>query len=243
MKSFAAFSSLLVPYLCSLCTENVQWLALNKLSMSHPTNDVLPLQGPRRGGGGGAGRAIALPLLFLGFILKDSSWHGKNSLGIIRPCSLEEWDVCLSERLQPDVPARIIGCNAQMEWIGFFFPLHLGEHLYSHTDNLSKDLQGTKMAAVSEQRLANLTKETLTKIRTDQSFDHSHAKVARKSEGLLSEPTLPRKRHTPARLEVAAGAPSYLQTAKDHFRRVYYEAIDLVVDAIYQRVNEESFSS
>ena len=44
------------------------------------------------------------------------------------------------------------------------------------------------MAAVSGQRLANLTKETLKKIRTDQSFDHSHANVARKSEGLLGEP-------------------------------------------------------
>ena len=130
-----------------------------------------------------------------------------------------------------------------MERIDFSFALHLGEHLYSHTDNLSKDLQGTKMAAVSGQRLANLTMETLTKIRTDQSFDHSHAKAARKSEGLLGEPTLSRKRHTPARLEVAAGAPSYPQTAKDHFRRVYYEAIDLVVKAIYQRVNQESFSS
>ena len=47
------------------------------------------------------------------------------------------------------------------------------------------------------------------------------------------------KRCTSARLEVGAGAPSYPQTAKDHFRRVYYEAVDLIVGAIYQ----ESFSS
>ena len=39
-------------------------------------------------------------------------------------------------------------------------------------------------------------------------------------------------------MEVGAGARSYPQTAKDHFRRVYYEAIDLIVSAIYQ----ESFS-
>ena len=125
----------------------------------------------------------------------------------------------MSERLQPDVRARIIGCNnAQMERIDLSFALHLGEHLYPHTDNLSKDLQSTKMAAVSgRQRLANLTKETLTKIRTDQSFNHSHAKVSRKSEGLVGKPTLPRKRRTPARLEVGAGAPSYPQTAKDHW--------------------------
>ena len=47
------------------------------------------------------------------------------------------------------------------------------------------------------------------------------------------------KRCTSARLEVGAGAPSYPQTAKDHFRRVYCEAVDLMVSAIYQ----ESFSS
>ena len=88
------------------------------------------------------------------------------------------------------------------------------------------------MAAVSGQRLANLTKETLKKIRTDQSFDHFYANIARRSEGLLGEP-LPRKRRTPARLEVGAGAPSYPQTVKDHFRRAYYEPIDLIVKAIY----------
>ena len=35
-------------------------------------------------------------------------------------------------------------------------------------------------------------------------------------------------------LEVGASAPTYPQTANDHFRRVYYEAIDLSVSAIYQ---------
>ena len=100
------------------------------------------------------------------------------------------------------------------------------------------------MAAVSGQRLANLTKETLTKMRTDQSFDYFYANVARKSEGEgVGEPTLRRKRRSPARLEVGSGAPSYPTTAKDYFRRVYYEAIDLIVSAIDQRFNQESFSS
>ena len=97
-----------------------------------------------------------------------------------------------------------------MERFDFFFSLHVGERLYSHTDNLSKDLQDTKMAAVSGQRLANLRKETLTKIPTsDQSFDHFYTNVSRKSE-----PSLPRKQCTSTRLEVGAGAPSYPQTAK-----------------------------
>ena len=111
-----------------------------------------------------------------------------------------------------------------MERFDFFFGLHFGGQLHSHTDNLSKDLQGTKVAAVSRQglALANLTKETLTKMPSDQSFDHFYANISRKSEGLLGKPTLLRKRCTSARLEVGAGTPSYSQTAKDHFRRVYY---------------------
>ena len=130
-----------------------------------------------------------------------------------------------------------------MECFDFFFSLRLGEWLYSHTDNLSKDLQGTKVAVVSGQRLANLTKEMLTKIPTnDKSFGHFYANVSCKSEGLFGEPMLPRKQCTLARLEVGACAPSYPQTAKDQFRRVYYEAIDLIVSAIDQRFNQESNS-
>ena len=48
--------------------------------------------------------------------------------------ALWKCDVCLSERLQPDVRARIIRCKAQMEWFDFFSALHLGEHLYCQTD-------------------------------------------------------------------------------------------------------------
>ena len=56
---------------------------------------------------------------------------------------------------------------------------------------------------------------------SDQSFDHFYANISRKSEGLLGKPTLLRNRCTSARLDVGAGTPSYSQTAKDHFRRVY----------------------
>ena len=50
-----------------------------------------------------------------------------------------------------------------MERFDFFFGLHLGGRLHSRTDNLSKDLKGSKVAAVSGQglTLAYLTKETL----------------------------------------------------------------------------------
>ena len=39
--------------------------------------------------------------------------------------------------------------------------------------------------------MANLTKETLTKMPSDQSFDHFYGNISRKSEVLLGKPTLP----------------------------------------------------
>ena len=96
-----------------------------------------------------------------------------------------------------------------MERFDFFDALHLREHLYSHTDDLSKDLQGTRCCQWTLPGKSRAAK----KMSTDESFDHFYVNVACKSEGLLGEPTLPRKQRTPARLEVGAGAPSYPQTA------------------------------
>ena len=54
---------------------------------------------------------------------------------------------------------------------------------------------------------------------------------------------LPRLQCTLARLEVGTIAPSYPKTAKDQFRRVCCEAIDLIIRVIDQHFNQESFSS
>ena len=132
-----------------------------------------------------------------------------------------------------------------MERFHFFLGLHFGGQLHSHTDNLSKDLQGAKVAACCQWTRPGIGIGIGIGIgedhknASDQSFDHFYANISRKSEGLLGKRTLPRKRCTSARLEVGASTPSYPQTAKDYFRRVSYEAIDIIVSAIYQ----ESFSS
>ena len=82
-------------------------------------------------GGGGDGRAIALPLFCWDLFSRALADMEKITRGIIglfpKRCTvrascfrrilenyavlMEEWDVCLSERLQPDVRARIIGCK------------------------------------------------------------------------------------------------------------------------------------
>ena len=59
-----------------------------------------------------------------------------------------------------------MGCQAQMNTFDFFFGLNLGQRLFSHTDNLSKTLQQTKISVVSGKRVTGLTKEVLQKLLT-----------------------------------------------------------------------------
>ena len=51
------------------------------------------------------------------------------------------WKVCLDEKLDAEVRARIIGCQSQMELFSFLFGLLLSHRVYSLTDNLSKIVQ------------------------------------------------------------------------------------------------------
>ena len=131
-----------------------------------------------------------------------------------------------------------------MQTFDFFFGLSLGERLFSHSDNLSKTLQSTKMSAVSGQRLAQLTNSVLESIRNDDSFSAFYSVVLCQSKDhAISYPVLPRKRRAPARIEVGSGQPTFPETPKDHYRRFYFEAIDLIVNAIEQRFSQPSFAA
>ena len=156
---------------------------------------------------------------------------------------LQEWTISLDEKLQSDIRGRIIGCQAQMNTFDFFFGLNLGQRLFSHTDNLSKTLQQTKMSAVGGKRVAVLTKEVLKKIRDDMSFNSFYDAVLLKSKNYpsMTEPMLPRRTRAPRRIEIGTGDPTYPATARDYYRRIYFEAIDLMVNAIDQRFDQPSF--
>jgi len=46
---------------------------------------------------------------------------------------LKLWEVFLKKRVDPDVRARIIGCDAQLKKFEFFFGLHLSQRIFAHT--------------------------------------------------------------------------------------------------------------
>ena len=112
------------------------------------------------------------------------------------------------------------------------------------TDNLSRTLQTRSMSASEGQSVAELSVKTLQLMRNDESFDAFFRLVNcfREQTG-TSSPKLPRKRQVPSRFEVGEGKESYNDSSiEDHYRRLYFEVLDLAVTGISQRFNQPGYS-
>ena len=63
----------------------------------------------------------------------------------------------------------------------------------------------------------------------------------RGSSADVSPPTLPQRRKVPRRFEVGESASEHPSTAQDHYRKIYFEVIDLVTSAIKDRFEQKGF--
>ena len=155
---------------------------------------------------------------------------------------MQLWEECLEERLDQETRARIIGCKSQMESFYFFFGLNLFHKLYAMTDNLSKSLQATKMSAVKGRKSADLVITTLKDIRKDDQFQlfYDAVKKAVNSIKEIAQPAMLRKRKRPnysiiqyvVGHEGPASNAHYPETTEKYFKQMYFEALDVVVNAM-----------
>ena len=158
------------------------------------------------------------------------------------------WLSCLSQSLKTDIKSRVIGSKSQIEQFEFYFALHLSHKLYALTDNFSKTLQWHKLSALSGTRNAELTKKTIETMRNDESFALFYETTVRKAEkhDFIKEPSLarkPRKEPNYSILQYLDGNASGVAncthaTAQDHFRRIYFEAIDCMILALSERFSK-----
>ncbi|XP_065191909.1 zinc finger MYM-type protein 1-like [Sycon ciliatum] len=155
----------------------------------------------------------------------------------------ELWDEVLAGSVDPDVRARVIGVKAQMETFNFFFGISLARLVLAHGDNLSVSLQSSTMSAAEAQKIARLTVDTITKMRTENSFSMFwEATVAKRHQFDVSEPQLPRKRKRPQRYE-GGDEPAYHPSSPEgHYRQLYYEVLDSAKSSIQTRFNQKGFA-
>ena len=83
----------------------------------------------------------------------------------------EEFNLCLESRLEPDIRSRIIGVKHQMSTFEFFIGVVIGKRILKQTDNLSKTLQHKDISATEGQEVANLSVQTLQRMRDEETFN------------------------------------------------------------------------
>ena len=139
--------------------------------------------------------------------------------------------------------ARIQGVSAQMVQFDFFFDISLGLLILRHTDNLSKTMQKADMSAAAGQVLTAMTLSTLKSLRNDASFELFWKKITTSAEGLDVKPSaLPRRRKTPHRFDNGSISTFHV-TVEDHYRVIYFEALDLITSCIEDRFNQPGYKT
>ena len=170
----------------------------------------------------------------------DSSWRSNQKH--TRELRLKSAVGRVSRRLEPDVKGRIIGIQTRMSHFDLLFELKLCERILCITDNLSKTLQKQSLSAAEAQELAKLTNETLKNFRMDEVFELFFQLIECLSDKVGADgPTLPRKRKAPKCYEIGEGG-YHSPMVLDHYRQLYFEAIDLVTSGINNRFDQPGYA-
>ena len=157
---------------------------------------------------------------------------------------LETWQESLQATKDTEMRACIIGVSSQMNSFSFFFGVMLGQLLFSHSDNLSRTLQKRDIsaAALAAQGATSMTLTTLEKIRNDTSFHLFWLKTTKIANELgVEEPQPPHQCKTSSRFETGNAPPEFPSTAEDHYRRIYFEVLDLVLQCIKDRFDQPGY--
>ena len=156
----------------------------------------------------------------------------------------ELWENALEVATDSEVRARLVGVQTTMTKFSYLFGVILGECILTHTDNLSKTLQNPSLTASAGYSIAELTCQTLERIRSDDVYNLFWGKVLSVQAKLdVSDPILPRKRKVPTRYQVGSSDGSYPTTPKALYRSYYFECLDLITTFIRDRFNQPGYKT
>lgn len=154
------------------------------------------------------------------------------------------WENVLDSRVDPDVRARVIGVQAQMETFDYYFSVCIGKLVLGHADNLSATLQKSTLSAAEGHRIAIMTVDTIVKMRTDECFDMFWESVKVNAASVhVAEPRLPRRRRMPQRYESGTAAAHFQSTVEGHYRQIYFEVLDHAISTIKTRLTSHALLS
>ena len=152
------------------------------------------------------------------------------------------WEWALENCSDTEMKARIRGVSIHMEDFDFYFGVALGETLLRHSDNLSSTLQKEEMSAAQAQSIAAMTVKTLLSIRNEDSFSLFWEKTTNHSEEVgVNKPKLPRQKRAPSKLNDTTSEHYFPNSVQNHYRAIYFEAIDTLTSSLKDRFDQTDF--
>jgi len=130
------------------------------------------------------------------------------------------------------------GVLAALEKFSTLFALRLGQRLFSAAEEVSKSLQRKDLSVQEAVTLVNTLKSYYRRQRTDESFDAFYRSTKEAARELdIEEPTLPRYRRQPRRLDDGSEPHSHA-SPKDFHRQVFFQSCDLLIGELSERFNQ-----
>ena len=158
---------------------------------------------------------------------------------------MELWDWSLEVLKDTEMKSRITGVKSIMAKFSFYFGCCLGEKILRQTDNLSRALQSSSISAAQGNMLARDVVKTLLTDRSDKSFDLFWARIIQRKDKeikCIEDPVPSRKRKAPIRFELGQQESHHFpQTAKEHYKQIYFEAIGFATTAVTSRFDQKDF--
>jgi hypothetical protein len=112
-----------------------------------------------------------------------------------------------------------------------------------HLNNFLPIFKLKILATIQEAtRGANLLITHYQSLRAEPKFERFYDDVLELSTGLTDEPSLPRYRKRPRRLDEGVAPHRYL-SPKERYRHTYFEVLELVKGEIERRFNQPDFIS
>ena len=103
-------------------------------------------------------------------------------------------------------------------------------------------MQGSTITALDAKNAAGTVCQTLLGLRSESSFDSFWEETKEKAKELqLLEPTVPRNRRPPRRLDSGSN-PASFSSPKHYHRKLYYEFIDSVHGEIIKHFDQQNFN-
>ena len=126
------------------------------------------------------------------------------------------------------------------------YGLKLSMMVQDYTDNLSATLQTTNLCAAGTQQTARLVVDTITRMGNEQDAASFYEMVKiRADQLLLEEPSLPRKRKVPNRVnflhDYKKSASHHHENCNDFYCAQYFAVIDSVTETIKNRFDQPDY--